>query len=349
MLLARRFAVAATASLLIAGGFLLCSAVDSRPKRRPAAARMRPNSRYCPRRSRRGRARRCASWSSPKSRSRATLSLIAPDGSVAATSPDRHGGPPYSWFAEVAAPAAGTWHATLTLDRAGGCGPITRDIVVSAHKPAPPHAGGQHLAGAQQLEQHDRERCFRHGSRSCSTRRPTRICRGRCGMRCCATDRAISCSTIWVAAKTTWRSAFAPTAPTSSTSCAPISPSRWGCRSAIRIARAASAASRRNATSGSTSSIPRSRVRRRRPNRTPHRPRPPPPRHPRRRRRCSGCSAATAASRAAGDSAGQAAAAEAEAPDQRSANICATSATSSIPAPCASRRTTTTPISTPCR
>ncbi|MEA2910460.1 MAG: hypothetical protein QOJ15_2541 [Bradyrhizobium sp.] len=66
------------------------------------------------------------------------LSLIAPDGSVAAKSSDRHGGPPYSWFAEVAAPAAGTWHATLTRDRAtAGCSTITRDITVSARKPEP--------------------------------------------------------------------------------------------------------------------------------------------------------------------------------------------------------------------
>ena len=36
------------------------------------------------------------------------LSLIAPDGSVAAKSRERHGGPPYFWFAEVASPAAGT-------------------------------------------------------------------------------------------------------------------------------------------------------------------------------------------------------------------------------------------------
>ena len=45
---------------------------------------------------------------------------------------------PYSWFAEVAAPAAGTWHATLTLDRAAAeCSPVTRDIAVSARKPEP--------------------------------------------------------------------------------------------------------------------------------------------------------------------------------------------------------------------
>ena len=67
------------------------------------------------------------------------LSLIAPDGSVAAKSPDRHGGGPYSWFAEVAAPAAGTWHATLALDQpTADCSSISREITVSAGKPAPP-------------------------------------------------------------------------------------------------------------------------------------------------------------------------------------------------------------------
>jgi hypothetical protein len=67
------------------------------------------------------------------------MSLIAPDGSVAAKSSDRHGGAPYFWFAEVAAPAAGTWHATFALERpTADCGTITRDILVSARKPAPP-------------------------------------------------------------------------------------------------------------------------------------------------------------------------------------------------------------------
>jgi hypothetical protein len=64
----------------------------------------------------------------------ATLSLIAPDGSVAANSSDRHEGPPYSWFAEVASPAAGNWRATLA---SAGCGPVSRDITVSARKPEP--------------------------------------------------------------------------------------------------------------------------------------------------------------------------------------------------------------------
>src|SRR5499425_3533194 len=50
------------------------------------------------------------------------LSLTGPDGSVAATSRERHGGPPYFWFTEVKAPAAGSWHATLTPWQAGaGC------------------------------------------------------------------------------------------------------------------------------------------------------------------------------------------------------------------------------------
>jgi hypothetical protein len=61
------------------------------------------------------------------------LSLVAPDGSVAVKSSDRHDGPPYAWFAEVAAPAAGTWRATLARD---GCDPVTRDIAV-ARKPEP--------------------------------------------------------------------------------------------------------------------------------------------------------------------------------------------------------------------
>ena len=69
------------------------------------------------------------------------LSLIAPNGSIAAKSRERHGGPPYFWFAEVASPAAGTWHVTLTRDRAPAeCGTITRDIAVRSDKPAAPHA-----------------------------------------------------------------------------------------------------------------------------------------------------------------------------------------------------------------
>jgi hypothetical protein len=62
------------------------------------------------------------------------LSLVAPDGSVAATSPDRHGAEPYFWFAEVAKPVAGKWRATLAAS--SGCNPVTHEITVEARKPA---------------------------------------------------------------------------------------------------------------------------------------------------------------------------------------------------------------------
>ena len=67
------------------------------------------------------------------------LSLITPEGRVAAKSRGRQGGPPYFWFAEMPSPAAGTWRATLT---AAGCSPITRDIVVADAAAPPPAAGG---------------------------------------------------------------------------------------------------------------------------------------------------------------------------------------------------------------
>jgi hypothetical protein len=67
------------------------------------------------------------------------LSLIAPDGSVAAKSRERRGGPPYFWFAEVAAPAAGTWRATLVRPRAPAeCSTITREIAVRPSQPPRP-------------------------------------------------------------------------------------------------------------------------------------------------------------------------------------------------------------------
>jgi hypothetical protein len=69
------------------------------------------------------------------------LSLIKPDGSVAAKTRDRHGGPPYFWFAEVAAPAVGTWHVQLTRDGVSAeCSTVTRDITVRAQEGPKPHA-----------------------------------------------------------------------------------------------------------------------------------------------------------------------------------------------------------------
>src|SRR6202789_1290326 len=54
------------------------------------------------------------------------LSLIAPDGSIAAKSADRLGGSAaYSWVAEVAVPASGTWHATLA---SAECSAIANEI-----------------------------------------------------------------------------------------------------------------------------------------------------------------------------------------------------------------------------
>jgi hypothetical protein len=65
------------------------------------------------------------------------LSLTAPDGSTAVKSRKRFGGPPYFWYAEVQAPAVGTWHASLA---SGGCGTITRDIAVRADQPPRPQS-----------------------------------------------------------------------------------------------------------------------------------------------------------------------------------------------------------------
>ena len=60
---------------------------------------------------------------------------------VAAQSRQRHGGPPYFWFAEVAAPVAGTWQAKLARDRAPAeCSTITREIAVRAVEPPRPRA-----------------------------------------------------------------------------------------------------------------------------------------------------------------------------------------------------------------
>ena len=113
MFLARPFAAAVTASLLIAGTFsvFLLSVVDSRAQgplgicEDAAGLAVLPSP--------------VAPWKGAPLRVifaaekplEGELSLIAPDGSVAAKSRERQGGPPYFWFAEVASPAAGTWHA----------------------------------------------------------------------------------------------------------------------------------------------------------------------------------------------------------------------------------------------
>src|ERR1700674_4439972 len=139
MLLARRFAAAAIVFLLIAGGFfvLLVSMVEAAAAAsdscaNPAEVTVLPSP--------------LAPWTGAPLRVmvvaekpvEGVLSLIAPDGKVAVKSTERHEGPAYSWFAEVASPAAGTWHATLEGDRtSANCGPVTHDIAVSAHQPEP--------------------------------------------------------------------------------------------------------------------------------------------------------------------------------------------------------------------
>jgi hypothetical protein len=64
------------------------------------------------------------------------LSLIAPNGSVAAASRERRGGPPYFWLVEVAAPVAGKWQAKLARSNApANCATIIREIDVAAAEP----------------------------------------------------------------------------------------------------------------------------------------------------------------------------------------------------------------------
>jgi hypothetical protein len=140
MLRARRFAAAATAWLPVAGGLLvlLFSTAPSLAQAASGSCGEAADFTVLP--------SPLAPWTGAPLRVilvaekpvEGVLSLVGPDGTVAVESPERHGGSPYSWFAEVATPAAGTWHATLK--RAADCSPITRDIVVNARKPDAPHS-----------------------------------------------------------------------------------------------------------------------------------------------------------------------------------------------------------------
>ena len=143
MFLARQFAAAVTASLLIAGAFFafFFSVVNAQAQVpfglcEDAAELAVLSSPIAP-------------WKGAPLRVvfaaekplEGELSLIAPDGSVAATSREQHGGPPYFWFAEVTSPAAGTWHATLARAHAPAeCSTITREIAVRDDEPPRPSA-----------------------------------------------------------------------------------------------------------------------------------------------------------------------------------------------------------------
>jgi len=143
LLLARRFTAAATAGLPIAGAFFifLFSTVESRAAPTVGTCDDAAELAVLP--------SPVVPWKGAPLRVifaaekplEGELSLVAPDGSVAAKSSERHGGPPYFWLAEVAAPAAGTWHVALAREHAPSeCSTITRDIAVRADEPPRPHS-----------------------------------------------------------------------------------------------------------------------------------------------------------------------------------------------------------------
>src|SRR3984885_2212167 len=143
LFVARRSAAAATAMLLIAGPFFvfLFSAADAQAQSTPGAGSLGTREiAVLP--------TPMAPWKGAPLRVvvaaekplEGELSLIAPDGSVAAKSHERRGGPPYFWYAEVGTPAAGTWHARLARERAPAeCSTLTYDIAVLDHEPPRPH------------------------------------------------------------------------------------------------------------------------------------------------------------------------------------------------------------------
>jgi hypothetical protein len=143
LFLARRSAAAATALLLFAGSFivLLFSERDAQAQAQSRACEDAAELAVLP--------SPIAPWKGAPLRVvfaaekplEGELSLIRPDGSVAATSRERHGGPPYFWFTEVDSPVAGTWQAKLTRERAPvECRTITREIAVRDQEPPRPSA-----------------------------------------------------------------------------------------------------------------------------------------------------------------------------------------------------------------
>jgi hypothetical protein len=146
MLRSSRFAAAA-ASLLLAGAVFSLSAIDSRAA--PASGSCEDGSEVAV------LAAPIAPWKGAPLRVLLVaekpldgeFTLIAPDGSVAARSRARAGGPPYFWTAEVTSPAAGTWRASLARDAdtlrgpSPGCATITHEITVREDQPPRPHPG----------------------------------------------------------------------------------------------------------------------------------------------------------------------------------------------------------------
>ena len=126
---------------LIAGAFffVLCSGTDSRAEGSPGACEDAAELAFLP--------SPIAPWKGAPLRVVFTaekplegeIRLTAPDGSIAAQSRERHGGPPYFWFAEIKSPASGTWRATLVRDHAPvECSTIMREIKVRRDAPPRP-------------------------------------------------------------------------------------------------------------------------------------------------------------------------------------------------------------------
>jgi hypothetical protein len=129
------------AASLIAGAFffVFCSGMDSRAEGSPGACEDAAELAFLP--------SPIAPWKgaplrvvfSAEKPLEGEIRLTAPDGSIAAQSRERHGGPPYFWFAEIKSPASGTWSATLMRDHAPvECSRITREIKVRPDAPPRP-------------------------------------------------------------------------------------------------------------------------------------------------------------------------------------------------------------------
>ena len=104
------------------------------------------------------------------------LSLIAPDGSVAAKSRERHGGPPYFWFAEVT--VAGRGDLARDADARACAGRMRHDHARDrrARRPAAAARARRRAASGRCATPGIArpKTCSPPGSRSCSTTRSTR-------------------------------------------------------------------------------------------------------------------------------------------------------------------------------
>ena len=106
MFLARQFAAAVAALLLTTAASFLFSVVDAQAQVQSAVCKDAGELAVLP--------SPLAPWKGAPLRVlvaaenalEGELSLIGPDGKVAAKSGERHGGPPYFWLVEVASPAA---------------------------------------------------------------------------------------------------------------------------------------------------------------------------------------------------------------------------------------------------